>query len=36
VLEALLEGEVINQVSVDDEMAHWARIALQRMLDLAA
>ncbi len=32
VLEALLEDEVINQVSVDEEMAHWARVALERML----
>ncbi len=36
VLEALLEGNVINQVSVDSETAHWARIALERMLSLAA
>lgn len=32
VLEALLEGEVINQVSVNEETAHWARVALERML----
>ncbi|HZO74814.1 MAG TPA: quinolinate synthase NadA [Ktedonobacteraceae bacterium] len=32
VLEALLEDEVINQVSVDEETAHWARVALERML----
>jgi len=32
VLEALLDGQVINQVKVDDETAHWARIALDRML----
>ncbi|MBE3561179.1 MAG: quinolinate synthase NadA [Ktedonobacteraceae bacterium] len=36
VLEALLRGEVINQVSVDEETAHWARVALERMLSLAA
>ncbi len=36
VLEALLEDEVINQVSVDDETARWARVALERMLALAA
>ncbi|MBA2395181.1 MAG: quinolinate synthase NadA [Ktedonobacteraceae bacterium] len=35
VLEALLDGEVINQVSVDADTAHWARIALERMLALA-
>ena len=36
VLEELLEGQVINQVSVDEEIAHWARVALERMLSLAA
>ncbi len=36
VLEALVAGEVLNQVSVDEETAHWARVALQRMLSLAA
>jgi quinolinate synthase len=36
VLEGLLKDEVINQVSVDDEIVHWARIALERMLALAA
>jgi quinolinate synthase len=36
VLEALLEGQIINQVSVDGETAHWARVALERMLSLAA
>jgi quinolinate synthase len=35
VLEALLDGEVINQVSVDDEVVYWARVALERMLALA-
>ncbi|GAC1380599.1 MAG: quinolinate synthase NadA [Ktedonobacteraceae bacterium] len=34
VLEGLVEGQVINQVSVDDEIAHWARVALERMLAL--
>lgn len=32
VLEALVEGEVINQVSVDEEIIHWARVSLERML----
>jgi len=32
VLEALLDGQIINQVKVDEETAHWARIALDRML----
>jgi quinolinate synthase len=34
VLDGLVNGEVINQVSVDDETAHWARVALERMLAL--
>ncbi len=32
VLEGLVEGQVINQVKVDDMVAHWARAALERML----
>jgi quinolinate synthase len=32
VLEALIDGRVINQVSVDEETARWARVALERML----
>jgi quinolinate synthase len=36
VLEALVDGQVLNQVTVDAETAHWARVALQRMLALAA
>ena len=35
VLEALLDGQVINQVSVDEEIVYWARVALERMLALA-
>jgi quinolinate synthase len=34
VLEGLVEDQVINQVTVDSETAHWARVALQRMLSL--
>ena len=34
VLEGLVEGEVINQVIVDEETAYWARVALERMLAL--
>jgi quinolinate synthase len=34
VLEALLDNQVINQISVDEETAHWALVALQRMLAL--
>ena len=32
VLEALVGGRVINQVSVDGETAQWAKVALERML----
>ncbi len=32
VLDGLLDGQVINQVKVDEDTAHWARIALDRML----
>ncbi len=35
VLEALLDGKVLNQVSVDEDIVYWARVALQRMLALA-
>jgi quinolinate synthase len=34
VLEALVEGQVLNQVTVDTETAHDARVALDRMLAL--
>jgi quinolinate synthase len=34
VLEALVGGETVNEVVVDAETAHWARIALERMLEL--
>jgi quinolinate synthase len=33
-LESLVAGEVVNQIVVDDRTAEWARVALQRMLDL--
>ncbi len=36
VLEALLRGEVINQVKVDEDIVYWVRVALERMLALAA
>jgi quinolinate synthase len=32
VLEELVAGRVVNQVSVDAETARWAKVALQRML----
>ncbi|MEJ5867408.1 quinolinate synthase NadA [Pseudokineococcus sp. 5B2Z-1] len=34
VLEALVRGEVLNQVRVDDAVAASARVALQRMLEV--
>src|SRR5690348_3772692 len=35
VLEGLVEGQVINQVSVDEDIAHWARVALERKIGRA-
>ncbi|MGH9079652.1 MAG: quinolinate synthase NadA [Acidimicrobiales bacterium] len=32
VLEGLVEGEVRNRITVDEETAGWARVALERML----
>ena len=32
VLDGLVEGEVRNRITVDDETAAWARVALERML----
>ncbi len=32
VLDGLLEGEVRNRITVDEETARWARVALERML----
>jgi quinolinate synthase len=34
VLESLVEGKVINQISVDPVTTQWAKVALQRMLDI--
>jgi len=34
ILEALLEGQVINQVTVDEDTVYWAKVALERMLAL--
>ena len=33
-LESLLAGQVVNRVSVDPETKRWARVALDRMLDI--
>jgi quinolinate synthase len=34
VLENLVEDRVVNQITVPEETAHWARIALDRMLSI--
>jgi quinolinate synthase len=34
VLEELVAGRVVNQIVVDADDAEWARVALQRMLDI--
>jgi quinolinate synthase len=34
VLEELTAGRVVNQITVDESIAGWARVALQRMLDI--
>ena len=34
VLEGLVQGEVINQVKVDEDVVYWSRVALERMLAL--
>ncbi|MGZ4436501.1 MAG: quinolinate synthase NadA [Nocardioidaceae bacterium] len=36
VLESLVAGQVVNQISVDPETERWAKVALQRMLDVPA
>jgi quinolinate synthase len=33
-LESLVEGNVVNEIRVDPETERWAKVALQRMLDL--
>jgi quinolinate synthase len=33
-LENLAHGHVVNQITVDAETEHYAKLALQRMLDL--
>ena len=32
VLESLVRGEVVNQITVDPDTAEWAKVALERML----
>ncbi len=33
-MESLVAGNVVNRIDVDDETEHWAKVALERMLDL--
>jgi quinolinate synthase len=33
-LENLVEGNVVNQIQVRDDVKHWARVALDRMLEI--
>ena len=35
-LENLVEGRVVNQIRVSDDVKHWARVALDRMLEVRA
>jgi quinolinate synthase len=35
VLENLVEGNVVNRICVPDEVKHWSRVALDRMLEIA-
>ena len=34
ILEGLVEGEVRNRITVDPDTARWARVALERMLEI--
>ena len=34
VLDSLVAGEVVNQITVDSRTTEWAKVALQRMLDI--
>ena len=33
-LENLADGKVVNQIKVKDDVKHWARVALDRMLEI--
>jgi quinolinate synthase len=35
-LENLVQGNVVNRIKVDDEVKHWAKVALDRMLEVKA
>ena len=32
--ESLVDGRVVNRISVDEETREWARVALDRMLEI--
>ena len=34
VTEALVDGQIVNRIQVDDQTRRWATVALQRMLDI--
>ena len=34
VLEELVEGRVVNQITVDDDTRRWSLVALNRMLSI--
>ena len=33
-LENLIQGNVVNRIKVDDDVKHWAKVALDRMLEV--
>jgi quinolinate synthase len=33
-LENLIEGRVVNRIQIEDKVKHWARVALERMLEI--
>ena len=33
-LENLVQGQVVNRIRVDEDVKHWARVALDRMLEI--
>uniref|UniRef100_UPI0036F43410 quinolinate synthase NadA n=1 Tax=Edaphobacter flagellatus TaxID=1933044 RepID=UPI0036F43410 len=35
-LENLVQGNVVNRIKVDDDVKHWAKVALDRMLEVKA
>jgi len=29
-----VDGNIVNRIKVDDDVKHWARVALDRMLEI--